>query len=77
MSLVGSIKTATLVMAGTADLRTPLSEFKQLYRALKIQGSDAALVEVPGAPHNISGQLGQLITKIDHVLAWFARYPVE
>lgn len=37
ISLVGSIETPTLVIVGTADLRTPLSEAKQLYHALKIR----------------------------------------
>ena len=76
VSLVGNIETPTLVMVGTADLRTPLSESKQLYGALKIRGIDTVLVEVPDAPHNIAGRPSQLITKIDHILAWFAKYPV-
>lgn len=76
VTLVGNIQTPTLVMVGTADLRTPLSEAKQLYSALKIRGIDTALVEIPEAPHNISGRPSQLITKVDHVLAWFAKYPV-
>ncbi len=74
VTLVGNIETPTLVMVGTADLRTPISESKQLYSALKIRGVDTALVEVPGAPHNIASRPSQLITKIDHILAWFARY---
>jgi dipeptidyl aminopeptidase/acylaminoacyl peptidase len=77
VSLVGNIETPTLVMVGSSDLRTPLSESKQLYSALKIRGIDTALVEIPGAPHNIAGVPSQLITKIDHILAWFAEYPSE
>ena len=75
VSLVGNIVTPTLVMVGTDDLRTPLSEAKQLYSALRIRGIDTALVEVPGAPHNISSRPSQLITKVDHILAWFEEYP--
>ncbi len=74
ISLVGNVQTPTLVMVGTADMRTPISEAKQLYNALKIRGIDTALVEVPGAPHNIAGRPSQLIAKIDHILAWFADY---
>ncbi len=74
ISLVGNVETPTLVMVGTADMRTPISEAKQLYNALKIRGIDTALVEVPGAPHNIAGRPSQLITKIDHILAWFSTY---
>jgi dipeptidyl aminopeptidase/acylaminoacyl peptidase len=74
ISLVGNVETPTLVMVGTADLRTPLSEAKQLYHALKIRKIETALVEIPGSFHNISNRPSQMITKIDHVLAWFEKY---
>ena len=74
ISLVGNVQTPTLVMVGTADLRTPLSEAKQLYHALKLRKIETALIEIPGAYHNIVGRPSQLITKVDHVLAWFAKY---
>ncbi len=77
LSLVGNVETPTLVMVGMADMRTPLSESKQLYSALKIRGIDTALVEIPDASHNIAGRPSQLITKIDHILAWFAKYPID
>lgn len=77
VSLVGNIETPTLVMVGMSDMRTPLSEAKQLYGALKIRGIDTALVEMPGAPHNIAGRPSQLIAKIDHILAWFEKYPPQ
>jgi len=75
ISLIGNVETPTLLMVGTADMRTPISEAKQMYNALKIRGIDTALVEVPGAPHHIAGRPSQLITKVDHILAWFAKYP--
>ena len=74
LSVVGDIETPTMVMVGTADLRTPLSEAKQLYGALKIRGIDTALVEIPDAYHSIVKRPSQLISKADHVLAWFAKY---
>ncbi|MFK7734355.1 MAG: prolyl oligopeptidase family serine peptidase [Pseudomonadales bacterium] len=74
VSLVGNIQTPTLVMVGTDDLRTPLSEAKQLYHALKIRDIDTLLVEIPGASHFIAKRPSQLIAKIDHILAWFERY---
>lgn len=74
LSLVGNIETPTLVMVGTADLRTPLSEAKQLYGALKIRKKETALVEIPGAYHGIARRPSQLITKVDHILAWFDKY---
>ena len=74
ISLVGNIQTPTLVMVGTADLRTPLSESKQLYSALKIRGIDTALVEIPDAAHLISRRPSQMVSKIDHILAWMAKH---
>ncbi len=74
ISLVGNIQTPTLVMVGTSDMRTPLSEAKQLYHALKIRKIETVLVEVPGAYHFIANRPSQLITKIEHILAWFEMY---
>jgi dipeptidyl aminopeptidase/acylaminoacyl peptidase len=74
ISLIGNVETPTLVMVGTADMRTPISEAKQMYNALKIRRIDTVLVEVPGAAHNIANRPSQLITKIDHILAWFKEY---
>ncbi|MEO9854200.1 MAG: S9 family peptidase [Reichenbachiella sp.] len=74
ISLVGNIETPTLVMVGTSDLRTPLSEAKQLYHALKIRKIETALVEMPGAYHFIARRPSQLIGKIDHIVAWFNQF---
>jgi dipeptidyl aminopeptidase/acylaminoacyl peptidase len=74
ISLVGNVETPTLVMVGTADLRTPLFEAKQLYHALKLRKIETALVEIPGSYHFISNRPSQLITKIDHILAWFDKF---
>ena len=74
ISLVGNIETPTMVMVGLNDLRTPPSESKQLYHALKLRKIETVYVEIPGAYHNISSKPSQLITKIDHILYWFNKY---
>jgi dipeptidyl aminopeptidase/acylaminoacyl peptidase len=74
ISLVGNIQTPTMVMVGTADMRTPLSEAKQLYHALKIRKIETVLVEIPGSYHFIAKRPSQLITKTDHIVAWFDQY---
>ena len=74
ISLVGNVETPTLVMVGTEDLRTPLFEAKQLYHALKLRKIETALVEIPGSSHFIANRPSQLITKIEHILAWFEKY---
>jgi dipeptidyl aminopeptidase/acylaminoacyl peptidase len=74
LSVVGEIETPTMVMVGTADLRTPLSEAKQLYHALKLRSIDTALVTIPGAYHNISNRPSQLVAKVLNTVGWFERY---
>ncbi|WP_439100957.1 prolyl oligopeptidase family serine peptidase [Congregibacter sp.] len=74
ISLVGNVNTPTLVMVGLDDLRTPPSQAKQLYHALKYRKVPTLLVELPGASHFIARKPSQLIDKISHILAWFERY---
>ena len=51
LSLVGNMKTPTLVVVGSEDYRTPVSEAEQHYSALQLKGVPTALVKVPGASH--------------------------
>ena len=74
ISFVGSIDTPTMVMVGTYDLRTPPSEAKQLYHALKLRKVETVYVEIPEAYHSIASKPSQLIAKIDHILFWFNKY---
>ena len=67
-------KVIGFVMVGTNDLRTPPSEAKQLYHALKLRKIETVYVEIPGAYHNISNKPSQLIAKIDHILYWFNKH---
>ncbi|MDF1694653.1 MAG: S9 family peptidase [Saprospiraceae bacterium] len=74
ISLVGNVQTPTMVMVGMNDLRTPPSEAKQLYHALKLRKIETVLVEIPGASHGIARRPSQLITKVAHTIAWFDQY---
>ncbi len=75
ISLVGNVTTPTMMLTGTDDLRTPLSESEQFYGALKLRNIDTAMVRMPGASHRITARPSQLIAKVANVLAWFERYP--
>ena len=75
ISLVGNIETPTMVMVGMDDLRTPPSEAKQLYHALKLRKVPTVLVEIPEASHGISSRPSNLIAKVTHILAWFKKHP--
>ena len=71
---MGNIETPTMVLVGMEDLRTPPSEAKQLYHALKLRKIPTVLVEIPGASHGIANRPSNLIAKIAHTLAWFEKY---
>tara|TARA_R110002096_G_scaffold257381_1_gene450834 strand:+ start:165023 stop:167053 length:2031 start_codon:yes stop_codon:yes gene_type:complete len=74
MSLVGNVKTPTLLMTGEQDRRTPIAEIEQYYQALKLLGVDTIMVRVPGSPHGIAGKPSRLNAKVDNIMAWFERY---
>mgnify|MGYP000073646607 CR=1 FL=1 len=74
ISLVGNVETPTMVMVGMNDLRTPPSEAKQLYHALKLRKIETVLVEIPEASHGIASKPSNLISKVAHTLAWFEKY---
>lgn len=74
ISLIGNVETPTMVMVGMNDLRTPPSEAKQLYHALKLRKIETVLVELPGAFHLIVKRPSQLISKVAHTLAWLRKY---
>jgi dipeptidyl aminopeptidase/acylaminoacyl peptidase len=75
LSLVGNVKTPTLVVVGAEDYRTPDSEAEQYYEALQLRGVPTALVKVPGASHGgIAARPSQAAAKASAILAWFDRY---
>lgn len=74
MSLVGNVKTPTLLMTGEEDRRTPIPEIEQYYQALKLLRVDTIMVRVPGSPHGIAGRPSRLNAKVDNIMAWFERY---
>ena len=75
ISLVGNMKTPTLVVVGSEDYRTPVSEAEQLYAALQLKGVPTALVKVPGASHGgITARPSQSAAKASAIIAWFDKY---
>ncbi len=75
LSLVGNVKTPTMLLTGEADYRTPISESEQYYQALKLRNIDTVLVRIPEASHGgMVARPSNLIAKVDNILAWFDRY---
>ncbi|MCT2399746.1 S9 family peptidase [Novosphingobium sp. HK4-1] len=78
LSLVGNVKTPTLVVVGSEDYRTPDSESEQYYAALQIRGVPTAMVKVPDASHGgIAARPSQSAAKASAILAWFDKYRTD
>jgi dipeptidyl aminopeptidase/acylaminoacyl peptidase len=75
LSLVGNVKTPTLVIVGTNDHRTPPSEAEQFFDALQLREVPTALIQVPGASHGgLAEHPSQSGAKAKAILAWFERF---
>jgi len=74
ISYVDSVRTPTMLMTGTEDYRTPMSESEQFYQALKLREVKTALVRVPGASHGIAARPSHLAAKAAYVMEWFQRH---
>jgi dipeptidyl aminopeptidase/acylaminoacyl peptidase len=75
LSLVGNVKTPTMLITGEADYRTPIEESEQYYQALKLRQIDTVMVRIPEASHGgMVARPSNLIAKVDNILAWFGKY---
>ena len=77
ISYVKNVTTPTMLVTGEVDYRTPMSESEQYYQALQLVGVESALVRIPEASHGIAARPSHLISKVQHILAWFERYRTE
>jgi dipeptidyl aminopeptidase/acylaminoacyl peptidase len=74
LSLVGNVVTPTMVMTGEADLRTPISQSEEYYRALKmLRKADTLLVRMPEEFHGWRRPSRQLLQQL-YLMAWFEKY---
>lgn len=75
LSLVGNVKTPTMMMVGLEEVRAPPWESEQYFKALKLRGVDTVLVHFPDEPHGIRIHPSHHMEKVLTILAWFQRYP--
>lgn len=76
ISLVGNVKTPTILITGEADYRTPIAQTEAYYQALRFRGVDAAMVRLPEAGHTM-GRPSQWLQSILVVVDWYDRYKVK
>jgi dipeptidyl aminopeptidase/acylaminoacyl peptidase len=71
---VANVRTPTMVMTGEADLRTPIAQTEEFYRALKVlRKADTLMVRMPEEYHGWRRPSHQLLQQL-YLLAWFEKY---
>ncbi len=70
---VANVKTPTMVMTGEEDLRTPMGQSEEYYRALKILKKETLLVRMPGEYHGWRRPSHILLQQL-YLMAWFDKH---
>jgi dipeptidyl aminopeptidase/acylaminoacyl peptidase len=68
-----NVKTPTMVMTGEADLRTPIGQSEEFYRALKMLKKETLLVRMPEEFHGWRRPSHRLLQQA-YLVAWFEKY---
>jgi len=69
-----NVTTPTMVMTGEADLRTPIRQTEEFYRALKlIRKADTLMVRMPDEFHGWRRPSHQMLQQL-YLMAWFEKY---
>jgi dipeptidyl aminopeptidase/acylaminoacyl peptidase len=71
---VANVRTPTMLMTGEADLRTPITQTEEFYRALKVlRKADTLMVRMPEEFHGWRRPSHQLLQQL-YLMAWFEKY---
>ncbi|MCS7080717.1 MAG: S9 family peptidase [Chloracidobacterium sp.] len=73
LSYVANVTTPTMLLTGEADLRTPIGQTEEYYRALKMLGKPTLLVRVPEEFHSFRRPSHQLAQQL-YLMAWFEKH---
>ena len=73
---VANVTTPTMVMTGEADLRTPMSQSEEYYRALKMLKKETLLVRMPEEYHGWRRPSHRLLQQL-YLKAWFEKYRIK
>jgi dipeptidyl aminopeptidase/acylaminoacyl peptidase len=79
LTYVGNVKTPTMILVGDIDLRTPLEQTEQYYRALKMRQIPTAMVRLTDEYHGFNGDFSlrhpsNRVSQILFLRAWFEKY---
>jgi len=73
---VANVTTPTMVMTGEADLRTPMGQSEEYYRALKMLKKETLLVRMPDEYHGWRRPSHRLLQQL-YLMEWFEKYRVK
>ena len=73
---VDNVTTPTMVMTGEADLRTPMTQSEEYYRALKMLTKETLLVRMPDEYHGWRRPSHRLAQQL-YLQAWFDKYRTD
>jgi dipeptidyl aminopeptidase/acylaminoacyl peptidase len=76
---VGNVKTPTMILVGDIDLRTPLEQTEQYYRALKMRKVPTAMVRLADEYHGFNADFSlrhpsNRVAQMLFLRAWFDKY---
>jgi dipeptidyl aminopeptidase/acylaminoacyl peptidase len=73
-SYVKNIVTPTLILQGTEDSYTNISNSREMYQALKELGRTVEFVTYQGEGHGLRNKPNNYINSVERASAWFDRY---
>ncbi len=76
LTYVANVTTPTMVMTGESDLRTPMPQSEEYYRALKMLKKETLLVRMPNEFHGWRRPSHRLLQQL-YLQAWFEKYMVD
>ena len=71
---VGNVTTPTMLMTGVNDLRTPMEQTEQFYRALKLRKIPTAMIRFNDEWHGTSSKPSNFLRTQLYMRSWFKRY---
>ena len=70
---VGNVTTPTMLLSGDVDLRTPIGQAEEFYRALKVLGQETLHVKLPNEYHGTRRVSHRLMIQL-YLKAWFDKH---
>ena len=70
---VANVTTPTMLLSGEADLRTPIGQAEEFYRALKVLDKETLHVKLPDEYHGTRSISHRLMIQL-YLKAWFDKY---